>query len=236
MPQDLDLIGLLTGRVKLLESDAETVQQRVYGVTLAEVTDLDDPKGLGRVKVKFPWLSQRVDSAWARIATAWAGGSRGTYLLPEVGDEVVVAFRHGDLKHPYILGFLWSESDRPPEPTPRLERRELRSKSGHRVVFDDLAANEALTLQSQGGHKFKLDDGSASPHISIQDSTGSLSIVIDSQSGKISISSQTGQVEVSAPAGAISLSAPSIDVHATGVLSLKGDSSVVINGGMVKIN
>src|SRR4051812_47348667 len=160
MAQELDLLGLLQGRVSTIEDEVDATQQRVYGVTLAEVTDLDDLKGLGRVKVKFPWLSGRVESGWARIATGWAGGMRGTYLLPEVGDEVVVAFRHGSLRDPYILGFLWSDTERPPQSSPRLKRSELRSKSGHRVVFDDLSGSQALTLRSQGGHRVLLDDGS----------------------------------------------------------------------------
>jgi uncharacterized protein involved in type VI secretion and phage assembly len=236
MSQELDLLGLLHGRVRTIEGELEESQQRVYGVTLAEVTDLDDPKFLGRVKVKFPWLSEQVDSAWARIATAWAGGTRGTYLLPEVGDEVVVAFRHGQLRHPYILGFLWSDTERPPVATPRLERRELRSKSGHRIVFDDLTANEALTLESQGGHKIVLDDSAFSTEISISDSSHNLSIVLDSQSGKITIKSSVGQIAVSAPAGRISLDAAAIDVKATGTLTLKGGASVVVKGAAVRIN
>jgi uncharacterized protein involved in type VI secretion and phage assembly len=236
MTQELDLLGLLHGRVSTLEDEVEEGQQRVYGVTLGEVTDLDDPMGIGRVKVKFPWLSEKVDSAWARIATAWAGGSRGTYLLPEVGDEVVVAFRHGNLMHPYILGFLWSETERPPEFTPRLERRELRSKSGHRIVFDDLIANESLTLQSQGGHKIVLDDSAVSTQIAISDSSHNLSILVDTQSGKITISSRLGQIALSAPAGRISLDAAAIDIHATGRLTLKGDGTVAVNGATVTIN
>jgi uncharacterized protein involved in type VI secretion and phage assembly len=236
MSQELDLLGLLHGRVRTIENELDDSQHRVYGVTLAEVTDLDDLKGLGRVKVKFPWLSERVDSAWARIATAWAGGSRGTYLLPEVGDEVVVAFRHGDLRHPYIIGFLWSDTERPPEFTPRLERRELRSKSGHRLVFDDLIANESLTLQSQGGHKLVLDDSVASTEISITDSSHNLSIVLDTRTGKISITTRLGQIALSAPAGRISIDAAAVNVHATGTLTLKGDASVIVNGMSVKIN
>jgi uncharacterized protein involved in type VI secretion and phage assembly len=239
MSPDLDLGGLLHGRVRMLEGEGASEsdpQQRVYGVTLAEVTDLDDPKGLGRVKVKFPWLSEQVDSAWARIATAWAGGSRGTYLLPETGDEVVVAFRHGSLQYPYIIGFVWSDTERPPQFTPRLDKRELRSKSGHRVVFDDLIANEALTLESQGGHTIVLDDSVASTQIKIQDSTGMLSIVIDTQSHKIAISSTAGTIEVSAPGGALKLDATAIDVHATGALNLSADGSVAIRGAIVRIN
>jgi uncharacterized protein involved in type VI secretion and phage assembly len=236
MTQELDLRGLLEGRVKSLENEAENTRERVHGVTLGKVTSLLDPKGLGRVKVQLPWLSNQVDSGWARIATAWAGGSRGTYLLPEVGDEVVVGFRHGDLKHPYILGFLWSDTERPPEFSPLLQRRELKSKSGHKIVFDDFIGLQALTLKSQGGHQIKLDDTIGGMKVSITDSSQNLSVVIDTSGGKISISSTVGRIELSAAAGQISLDATSIDIHAKGALSLKGDGTVSINGGIVRIN
>ena len=236
MSQELDLLGLLHGRVGTLEDEVDNTRERVYGVTLAQVTSLDDLKGLGRVQVSFPWLSSSVNSAWARIATAWAGGSRGTYLLPEVGDEVVVAFRHGDLRHPYILGFVWSDTDRPPEFTPERERRELRSKTGHRIVFDDFTGLESLTFESQGGHEIVLDDTAGAMKISITDSSDTLSIVLDTITGKISITTDVGQISLSAPAGQISLDAAAINVHATGMLTLKGDASVVVNGASVKIN
>ena len=236
MSQELDLLGLLHGRVGTLEDEVDNTRERVYGVTLAQVTSLDDLKGLGRVQVSFPWLSSSVNSAWARIATAWAGGSRGTYLLPEVGDEVVVAFRHGDLRHPYILGFVWSDTDRPPEFTPELQRRELRSKTGHGIVFDDFTGMESLTFESQGGHEIVLDDTAGAMKISITDSSDTLSIVLDTITGKISITTDVGQISLSAPAGQISLDAAAINVHATGMLTLKGDASVVVNGASVKIN
>jgi len=236
MTQELDLRGLLEGRVKTLEGEADATRQRVYGVTLGTVTSRLDPKGLGRVKVQFPWLSGQVDSAWARIATAWAGGSRGTYLLPEEGDEVLVAFRHGDLKYPYIIGFLWGDEDRPPEPTPLLERRELKSKSGHRIVFDDFPGIQGLTLESQGGHTIELDDTIGGMRIAITDASQNLSVVIDTVEGAIRIESTVGQIELSAKAGRISLDATAIDIHATGALSLKADGTVAVNGSMVRIN
>jgi len=236
MSQELDLRGLLEGRVKSVEEEVEGTRTRVHGLTLGTVTSVIDPKALGRVKVSLPWLSGSVNSAWARIATAWAGGSRGTYLLPEVGDEVVVAFLHGDLKHPYIVGFVWNDTDRPPEVTPLLERRELKSKSGHKVVFDDLTAVWSLTLHSQGGHTVKLDDTAGAMKISISDSSQNLSIELDSVTGKIMIKSAIGDIVLSAPLGQISLKAPSIDIHADGALSLKGDASVSMTGKTVRIN
>jgi len=236
MSQELDLVGLLQGKVRDLGDQIKDTEQKVYGVTTGEVTDLDDPKFLGRVKVKLPWLSNSVDSAWAGIATPWAGSQRGSYLLPEVGDQVLVAFRHGDLRYPYIIGFLWVDLDRPPEITPRLDRRELKSKSGHQLVFDDLIGMWSLTLQSQGGHTVTLDDSPASMGISISDSTGTVSIELDSLTGKISISTDLGSVDVSAPAGRVSVEGAAVDIHATGTLNLTGDGSVVIKGATVAIN
>ena len=236
MSQELDLLGLLEGRVRTFEGEAEDAQQRVFGVTLAEVSDLDDPQGLGRVKLSFPWLSEQIDSAWARIATAWAGDDRGSYLLPEVGDEALVAFRHGSLQHPYVVGFLWSSTARPPLASPRLDKRELKSRSGHTITFNDLVANEAVTIKSNGGHTIVLDDSAAAPRISITDSGGLLTIVLDVHSGKITISNDVGPVAVSAQAGRLTLDAANIAVHATGQLELKGDGSVAISGATVRIN
>ncbi|ETX05496.1 MAG: hypothetical protein ETSY2_22635, partial [Candidatus Entotheonella gemina] len=88
---------------------------RVYGMVVAGVTNNQDPEGLGRVKVKFPWLSDRDESHWARIAMPMAGPERGFYFLPEVDDEVLVAFEHGLIEWPYVLGALWNGKDTPPE-------------------------------------------------------------------------------------------------------------------------
>jgi uncharacterized protein involved in type VI secretion and phage assembly len=236
MTQELDLRGLLEGRVKSVEEEVEGTRQRVYGLTLGTVKSLRDPKFLGRAQVSFPWLSSSVDSAWAPIATAWAGRNRGTYLLPEVGDNVVVAFLHGDLKHPYIVGFVWDDDNRPPETSPDLDRRDLKSKSGHKLVFDDFTGRQSLTLQSQGGHTVKLDDTAGAMKISISDSAQQLSIVLDSVTGKVTVSSTSGEIALSAPAGRISLNAANIDIHATGSLSLKGDGAVSVTGAVVKIN
>lgn len=235
MSDVLDLRGLLEGRVSLIEDELDETQERVYGLTLAKVTSLDDPKFIGRIQVTFPWLTEQIDSAWAKLATPWAGSMRGTYLLPEVGDECVVAFQHGDLRHPYILGFLWDDTDRPPEITPHLEKRELRSKSGHKVVFDDFPALGNLTLQSAQGHQVTLDDTAGAMKVSITDSSHALSITIDTAKAKITISAAAGNIELSTGAGQISVKAPSIDITSAGQLNLKG-ARVAINGAMVTIN
>ena len=99
---------------------------KIYGVVVGIVRDIGDPKNLGRVRVDFPWLAAASDSVtdpdgkkglaysyWARIATLMAGKNRGTYFIPEVGDEVLVAFEHGDINRPMVLGSLWNRDDPP---------------------------------------------------------------------------------------------------------------------------
>lgn len=92
----------------------EAMVGRIYGVVIGVVTNNTDPDGLGRVKLKFPWLSDIDESTWTRIVMPMAGKDRGLHFLPEVGDEVLVAFNQGNVHDPYILGALWSKTDRPP--------------------------------------------------------------------------------------------------------------------------
>ena len=86
--------------------------ERINGVVIGLVTDLSDPEGLGRIRVSFPWLGDNVQSNWARIAAPMAGGERGVFFQPEIGDEALVAFEQGEVRSPYILGFLWNGDDR----------------------------------------------------------------------------------------------------------------------------
>ena len=81
----------------------------VRGVVTGLVTNLNDPDNLGRVKVKYAWLGE-VESFWVRMASPAAGGGRGFEMLPEVNDEVLLGFEHGDVQRPYILGVLWNST------------------------------------------------------------------------------------------------------------------------------
>src|SRR5262249_61062526 len=87
----------------------------VPGLVIGQVTDIADPENMFRVKVSFPWLSDDYESWWARVAQPGAGGDRGLAWLPEVGDEVLVAFGHGDVRAPYVIGSLYNGVDAPPE-------------------------------------------------------------------------------------------------------------------------
>lgn len=110
----------------------------LYGVYVGIVTDVEDPEDMGRVKVKFPWRDKDDDSHWARLATPMAGDEIGTYFLPDLDDRVLVAFAHGDIHEPFILGGLWTGQQPPQLPNDKENpKREIRSRAEHSITFDD---------------------------------------------------------------------------------------------------
>lgn len=154
---------------------------QLYGVYAATVVDVKDPKQLGRVRVRttareVPGLDRR----WARLATLMAGAARGSWFVPDVRDEVLVAFEGGDARRPFVVGALWNPSAKPPE------RMDKAGKNPRRVI------------RTKGGHRIALDDGDQK--IEIQDANGN-SVVIDTQgvkiqaSAKVRISASTVEID-----------------------------------------
>ena len=126
---------------------------RITGVVIGQVTNNVDPLQLGRVKVKLPFLGlPPVDSNWCRIASPWAGGplQAGFLAIPEINDEVLVAFEHGDPNFPYIVGQLWNMLDRPPATGVVaggvVTKRLIKSRSGHVITLTDMPGKEGISI------------------------------------------------------------------------------------------
>lgn len=180
-----------------------------HSVVVGIVTNNRDPDGLCRVKVKFPTLPGNEESNWARLVSPMAGAGRGFEFIPEVNDEVLVAFEYNDTNRPFVLGALWNGKDKPPEgsdevvnSTGKVEKRIIRSRSGHTIILDD----------TDGGEK-----------VSIVDKTGKNSIDIDSQSNSLNIKAGS-KIEVHTQAGhKIVLDSSGITIEAAQKdLTLKG--------------
>ena len=122
-----------------IQTRSEQDNNKIYGVVVGIVTNNNDPEGLGRVKLSFPWRDCEQESYWARIATMMAGNERGTYFLPEVEDEVLVAFERGDINEPYVIGMLWNGKDKPPGDNSdgKNNVKKIKTKNGHELVFSD---------------------------------------------------------------------------------------------------
>jgi len=178
---------------------------RFYGAYPALVTEITDPDGQGRVKIRLPW-SPDDDGAtydvWARLATFMAGNNRGAWFIPDVDDEVLVMFQGGDPRHPYVVGGLWNGQDAPPESMDGAGNnytKVLRSRNGVQVTLDDTDGQEQLIMETPGGQSVTLQDGPGT--ITIEDSNGN-SITLEASgvtvqsSAKVTVNAST--VEVSA--------------------------------------
>ncbi len=170
------------------------------GAVVGIVTNNDDPDGMGRVKVKYPWLAEDEESAWARVASFMAGKDRGAFFLPEVNDEVLLAFDHGNVHRPYVIGGLWNGEDTPPEATStvldgsgQVVQRMIKSRSGHTILLDDTSGGGGITIKDRAGNQIVIDSGSNGMKIEIQ---GNLEI---SAKGKVTIKGDAG-VEISSSA------------------------------------
>jgi uncharacterized protein involved in type VI secretion and phage assembly len=151
---------------------------KINGVVNGQVVSRDDPDQQGRIQVSLPYLGGQNDSYWAPVATMMAGKSTGSWFMPEIGDEVLIAFNQDDVAHPYIVGFLWNGQDGPPDPDP--QNRVILTPGGHTLRFQDKDGSKKVVLQSSSGQVITLDD------------SGSGSVTVTSPGGSISINSAEG--------------------------------------------
>lgn len=140
---------------------SRSTDRRYYGVVEAIVAKVtEDPEHECRVTLRFPFFDgATAESDWCRVAQPYAGNGYGAVFVPEEGDEVLVAFVHGDMRFPIVLGGLYNGADKPPtDRTASKNQKLIRTKHGHQVVLDDSQGQEAIRITTAGGHELILDD------------------------------------------------------------------------------
>jgi phage protein D/phage baseplate assembly protein gpV len=193
---------------------------RWSGVFIALVTNTDDPEDVGRVKIKFPWMTDEVESGWARVIGAGASSEMGFYIMPHVGDEVVVAFEHGDFNHPVVIGGLWSAVNKPPAEAGQASGSEKplvrtwHSQKGHRISVYDNSDNK-IEITTSDGRSLTLDD--REKKITVKTS----SVTITVEDNKVTLDS-SGEVTIKAGSNLKLEANGSIDINASGAVNVKG--------------
>jgi uncharacterized protein involved in type VI secretion and phage assembly len=198
--------------------------ERFFGVAIGVVTNNKDPDGLGRVKMSLPWMADQVESDWARVVTPMAGPGRGVYFLPEVNDEVLVAFEHGNPDTPYVLGGLWNGKDKPPESNSdgKNDLRAIRSRSGNIIRLSD----------ADGDAKIEIIDSSTKNTIVIRAKDNSITITAG---GDVTIQSSDGKLKLSGNGVEIT-STSTVKIEASQGMDLKSSGQLNVKGSMVNIN
>ncbi len=178
--------------------------RRFFGVVEGIVVDIVDPDRQGRIKVRFPWYDDGSVTEWCRVRQMYAGPGYGAFFVPEKNDEVLIAFVHGDMRIPVVLGGLYNGKDQPPshrQADDAKNEKMIRTKRGHTLLFDDTEGKERLQLTTAGGQSLTLDD--AGSEITVRTSGGQ-TIVMDADDGSITLSGVT-----------VTLDAPSIEIGGT---------------------
>lgn len=206
---------------------------RVYGVVVGLVTNSKDPEKLGRVKLEFPWLSDTYESNWARVCYPGAGPERGFFVPPEVDDEVLVVFEHGDVRMPYVLGGLYNGVDKPPA-----------------VDYVDASDGKVKLRRwtSAKGHEITISDYDDEDHIIIKTKDNEYGIAISKADDQIYVKSK-GKIVLDGPGGIeikggdVTVSGGKIVLDASGALEMKGatvklegNGETAIKGATVKLN
>ncbi len=205
----------------------------IYGVVVGLVTNAKDPEKLGRVKLKFPWLSDDFETDWARVCYPGAGKERGFFVAPEVDDEVLVVFEHGDVRMPFVLGGLYNGKDKPPA-----------------VDYIDQADGKVKLRRwtSAKGHEITISDYDDEDHIVIKTKNNEYGIAISKSKDHIYVSSK-GKIVLDGPGGIeikggdVTVTGGKIKLDASGALEMKGASvklegtgETTIKGSVVKLN
>jgi uncharacterized protein involved in type VI secretion and phage assembly len=233
---------------------------KIQGVVVGIVVDNKDPDGHYRVKVKFPWVAESdakyTDSkddedfrtSWCRITTFMAGKDRGAFWLPEVDDEVLIAFEHGDVRRAFVIGSLWNGVDTPihanQEQGGKNQFRSIRSRSGHMLQFvDNKDGKERIVLQNlvkakaeedepagRNGHRVVLDQSGSTDQIEIYDHENNNYILIDTKNKKITIETKTGDMLLKA-AKTLTLECKDLVVKAGSTIKQESGSSTETKAG-----
>lgn len=225
------------------------------------VTNNKDPKKWGRVRVKFPTLTEDHESDWARVVAIGAGNNRGFDCLPEVNDEVLVGFEHGDIHRPFVIGGMWNGKDAPPTNVNdsimdgKVRLRTIKTRTGHTFQFveeDKDPSKKGIYLNSVYGHKLYLNDSDKkielktngnheiladdiNKKIQIKTAGGHI-VTLDDQSRKITMSG-TSEIELTAPQKILlKVGTSSIEISMTNVTLKNGANTIELNPAGINVN
>jgi phage protein D len=240
--QERSLLGLASG--------GGSPGRRLAGVVIAQVSDVNDPQGQGRVRLTYPWLSDTYVSDWARTVQPGAGKDRGAMIVPEVGDEVLAAFELGDIRRPYVVGGLYNGVDTPKagatdlvdSGSGEINRRSFVSRRGHRLDFlDQTGKTEGITIRT-GDDKLQLlmdatgtkltlhSDGTVVVEAKQGVTVDAATSTVELKGGDIKLTGRNG-VTIDGGGGAVKITAGT-DLSLTGVAAkLEGSAQAEVKGG-----
>ncbi|SEW21266.1 type VI secretion system Vgr family protein [Chitinophaga arvensicola] len=130
----------------------------------AIVTDNNDPKGLGRIRVRYQW--QQGSTPWIRLHQPHAGAGKGFYFIPEINEEVWTDFEGGNPEAPYAIGCAYNGNATTSYGDPLNNIKAIKTRSGHTIRLDDTEGKENIIITDKGGNTVLMDTYAKSISIS----------------------------------------------------------------------
>ena len=234
----------------------------IQGVAPGIVKEIDNK--LGRVRVNLPWLDDDNKTYWARIASFMAGKDRGSWFMPEIGDEVLLGFEMGQVDHPHVIGFIHSEEDKPPINDDNIDEhvRRLRTVANHRIDFDDRDNRQRIYIQSNSQHKLEMNDRNkfvkvstngnrfinlddqnncidiqtaGPPEIKLDDQANKITIKVGGSDPSVVADGMAQSVIITVGQNSIKVDQTGITIQAMGTVSMNVTGSLSVQGTMVSI-
>ncbi len=228
---------------------------RMQGNMIAKVVDNVDPEGRYRVRVSFPWLADqyskettsdggdsKVQSFWARVTNGMSGGDFGSFFLPEIDDEVMVAFEDGDFSRPIVVGNLWNGEKTVPaklkyspdqtevdvsnsSQSGKNDFRFIRSRMGHTLSFIDAEGKGGVSLRSNKSAELYIDDEDGKERIRLYDKDQKQWLEIDTANKIITLETDTGDILIKAKEK-ITLDCKDLDIKASNNITIDAGQAI----------
>lgn len=220
---------MIESMLEKLESSIEGIKRKFYGVCTGRVINVLDPLMLGRVQVQLPFIDSLDLSPWARVASPMAGPLHGIYMIPNPGEDVLVAFEQGDVNAPYVIGSLWSAMNPPPLPSPVPQIRLIKTLAQNQIMITEAPPSIMIQVETTGQTILISPAG-----IQILSGTNVINLGPPEGPPMVQVTAGSNVLNMT-PDGITITSAGNLTVTAAGVLNLVG-AEVNITGAMVNIN
>jgi len=232
-------VSMLEDVVGAVEDSIEGINRKYPGVVTGKVVSLDDPLSLGRVQVQLPFIDASDTAPWARVAAPLAGMLYGHYFLPAVDSEVLVAFEHGDVRVPYILGGLWTAMAPPPLSSNQPVIHAIRSEAGNQIVIEEKPAKLTLQNGSTPPQQLPASTSTTGPHNTIALGPNGVEVAsptkldVGVQQTKLTV--EPSKIELSLGSSKITLSPSGVEIQGT-TIKITASGPLTLQGTPVQIN
>lgn len=223
----------------------ETGDERIIGVAVGIVTENYDKDMPGKLCISIPVRDKEANTLkWIKNTAPYSGNSWGQYFLPEVGDQVLLAFEYGNIEKPYVIGAIPKDNDRflTSSFDEHNQFKRIVTKYGNEIVFEDHKEGEGekdkITIStSKQSHKILMDN--ENKKIIVSDKENNCRVEMLTEKGEVKLNAAKKlkitvgdgiKINMDGESGAISIKAKKVSIEASESLNLKTDGTANLAG------